>query len=94
MNEAAFVVYEQVATPQQVDDIFKKCFGHSMGPLETADLIGIDTVVDSLEILYNEFHDTKFRCCTLLKKMAAAGLCGKKKRTRLLQILSSNAMIF
>lgn len=78
MNEAAFVVHEKIATPRQVDDIFKNCFGHAMGPLETADLIGIDTVVDSLEVLYQEFQDSKFRCCPLLKKMVSAGLLGKK----------------
>ncbi len=78
MNEAAFVVQDQVASPQAVDDIFKKCFGHKMGPLETADLIGLDTVVDSLEILYESYQDSKFRCCPLLRKMVDAGLCGRK----------------
>lgn len=78
MNEAAFVVQDQVATPQQVDDIFKKCFGHKMGPLETADLIGLDTVVDSLDVLYESYQDSKFRCCPLLRKMVEAGLHGRK----------------
>lgn len=78
MNEAAFVVQDGVATPQQVDDIFKKCFGHKMGPLETADLIGLDTVMDSLQVLYDEFQDPKFRCSTLLKKKVEAGQVGRK----------------
>lgn len=78
MNEAAFVVQDQVATPQQVDEIFKKCFGHKMGPLETADLIGLDTVVDSLDVLYESYQDPKFRCCPLLRKMVDAGLRGRK----------------
>ena len=78
MNEAAFIVQEQVATPTQVDDIFKKCFGHKMGPLETADLIGIDTVVDSLQVLFDATQDSKFRCCTLLRKKADAGQLGRK----------------
>ncbi len=78
MNEAAFVVQDGVATPAQVDAIFKKCFGHKMGPLETADLIGLDTVVDSLEVLYQSYQDSKFRCCPLLRKMVDAGLLGKK----------------
>lgn len=78
MNEAAYVVQDQVATPQEVDDIFKKCFGHKMGPLETADLIGLDTVMNSLNILYESYQDPKFRCCPLLKKMVEAGLYGKK----------------
>lgn len=78
MNEAAFVVQDGVATPAQVDEIFKKCFGHKMGPLATADLIGLDTVVDSLDILYESYQDPKFRCCPLLRKMVHAGLLGKK----------------
>ncbi len=78
MNEAAFIVQDGVATPQVVDDIFKKCYGHKMGPLETADLIGLDTVVDSLDILFDSYRDTKFRCCPLLRKMVYANLKGRK----------------
>ena len=78
MNEAAFLIQDQVASPKDVDMIFKKGYGHSMGPLETADLIGLDTVVDSLEILYQNYQDSKFRCCPLLRKMVDAGLLGKK----------------
>lgn len=78
MNEAAFVVQDQVASPQKIDEIFKKCFGHKMGPLETADLIGIDTVVNSLDVLYESYQDSKYRCCPLLRKMVSAGLLGKK----------------
>ncbi len=78
MNEAAFVVQDQVASPQQVDEIFKKCFNHKMGPLETADLIGLDTVVDSLDVLYESYQDSKFRCCPLLRKMVHAGNLGRK----------------
>jgi len=78
MNEAAFIVQEQNATVEAVDAIFKQCFGHKMGPLETADLIGIDTVVDSLDVLYESYKDPKFRCCTLLRKMVAGGKVGRK----------------
>ena len=78
MNEAAFVVQDQVASAQEVDDIFKQCYGHKMGPLETADLIGLDTVVNSLEVLYESYQDPKFRCCPLLRKMVDAGLLGVK----------------
>jgi 3-hydroxybutyryl-CoA dehydrogenase len=78
MNEAAFVVQDGVASPEQVDAIFKKCFGHKMGPLETADLIGLDTVVASLDVLYQSYQDSKFRCCPLLRKMVDAQLLGKK----------------
>lgn len=78
MNEAAFIVQEGVATPEAVDNIFVKCYGHTMGPLETADLIGLDTVVDSLDVLFNSYKDPKFRCCPLLEKMVAAGKKGRK----------------
>jgi 3-hydroxybutyryl-CoA dehydrogenase len=78
MNEAAFVFQERIATAEQIDTIFKECFGHKMGPLETADLIGLDTVMRSLDVLYESFHDPKFRCCPLLRKMVDAGRLGRK----------------
>lgn len=78
MNEAAFVYQDGVATAEQIDSIFKKCFGHKMGPLETADLIGLDTVMKSLDVLYESYQDPKFRCCPLLRKMVDAGLMGRK----------------
>ncbi|MGO4529171.1 3-hydroxyacyl-CoA dehydrogenase family protein [Paenibacillus sp. 2TAF8] len=78
MNEAAFIVQDQVAEPSAVDQIFKSCYGHKMGPLETADLIGLDTVVSSLKVLYNSYQDSKFRCCPLLQRMVDAGMYGVK----------------
>lgn len=78
MNEAAFLVQDGVAKPAQVDAIFRDGYGHKMGPLETADLIGLDTVVRSLEVLYVHYQDPKFRCCPLLRQMVDAGVLGKK----------------
>lgn len=78
MNEAAYIVQDQVAKPEQIDLIFKKGYGHKMGPLETADLIGLDTVLNSLDVLFNSYQDSKYRCCPLLRKMVDAGLLGKK----------------
>ncbi len=78
MNEAAFLVQDGVAEPKQVDRIFKEGYGHKMGPLETADLIGLDTVAQSLDVLYHSYQDPKFRCCPLLRKMVNAGLQGRK----------------
>ncbi len=78
INEAVFLLQEQVAEAKQVDDIFKKCFGHKMGPLETADLIGLDTILYSIEVLNESFNDSKYRPCSLLKKMVDAGLLGRK----------------
>ena len=78
MNEAAFVLQDNVASADKVDAIFKKCFGHKMGPLETADLIGLDTVMRSLDVLYESYQDPKYRCCPLLRKLVYAGQLGRK----------------
>lgn len=78
INEAIFLVQEQVATVEEIDDIFKGCFGHKMGPLETADLIGLDTILLSIEVLHDSFRDSKYRPCQLLQRMVDAGLCGRK----------------
>ncbi len=78
VNEAVYLVHDQVASAQDVDRLFKNCFGHKMGPLETADLIGLDTILYSIEVLYESFNDSKYRPCPLLKKMVDAGLHGRK----------------
>ena len=78
INEAVFLLQDQVATAEDIDKIFKGCFGHKMGPLETADLIGLDTILYSIEVLYENFNDSKYRPCPLLKKMVDAGLHGRK----------------
>jgi 3-hydroxybutyryl-CoA dehydrogenase len=78
INEAVWVLQDGVATAEQVDQLFKTCFGHKMGPLETADLIGLDTILYSIEALYESYNDGKYRPCPLLKKMVDAGLHGRK----------------
>jgi 3-hydroxybutyryl-CoA dehydrogenase len=78
INEAVFLVQDQVATAEEVDEVFRGCFGHPMGPLETADLIGLDTILYSVEVLYESYNDSKYRPCPLLKKMVDAGLHGRK----------------
>ncbi|MFC6879079.1 MULTISPECIES: 3-hydroxyacyl-CoA dehydrogenase family protein [Actinomadura] len=78
VNEAVFLLHEGVSTAGDVDRLFKECFGHAMGPLETADLIGLDTVLYSLEVLYGELNESKYRPCTLLRAMVDAGLLGRK----------------
>ncbi len=78
MNEAAFVLQDGVASAVCIDAMFRQCFGHKMGPLETADLIGLDTVVRSLDVLYDSFHDPKYRCCPLLRQLVDAGHLGRK----------------
>ncbi|MUL39085.1 3-hydroxyacyl-CoA dehydrogenase family protein [Gloeocapsopsis dulcis] len=78
INEAIFLLQDKVASVEEVDRIFKTCFGHKMGPLETADLIGLDTILFSIEVLYESFNDSKYRPCPMLKKMVDAGLHGRK----------------
>ncbi|NTW02299.1 MAG: 3-hydroxybutyryl-CoA dehydrogenase [Oscillochloris sp.] len=78
INEAIFLVHEGVSNASDVDEIFRTCFGHKMGPLETADLIGLDTILDSIEVLYESFKDSKYRPCPLLAQLVQAGLHGRK----------------
>ncbi len=78
INEAIFLAQEQVAPVEEIDRIFTTCFGHKMGPLATADLIGLDTILYSIEVLHDSFGDSKYRPCPLLRKYVAAGWLGKK----------------
>lgn len=78
LNEAMGLVHERVASAEDIDRLFKGCFGHKMGPLETADMIGLDTVLASIEVLQDAFRDDKYRPCPLLRKMVDAGLLGRK----------------
>jgi len=78
INEAAFCVMENVATPEAVDAVMKLGMNHPMGPLELADFIGLDVCLDVMEVLFHGFGDSKFRPCPLLKKMVSAGWLGKK----------------
>jgi 3-hydroxybutyryl-CoA dehydrogenase len=78
INECIWLVHDQVAEPKAIDTIFKLGFSHKMGPLATADLIGLDTILNSLTVLYEGYNDPKYRPCPLLKKMVDAGILGKK----------------
>lgn len=77
INEAVNVLADEVAAPEQIDLIFTACLGHKMGPLATADLIGLDTVLHSLEVLQQSLGD-KFSPAALLRTMVANGLRGRK----------------
>jgi 3-hydroxybutyryl-CoA dehydrogenase len=78
VNEAMFLVWENVASAADVDRLFRECFGHAMGPLATADLIGLDTVLRSLQVLHNELGDPKYRPCPLLRRLVYSGRTGRK----------------
>ena len=78
VNEAAALVHEGVCPAEEVDKIFKTCLGHPMGPLETADMIGLDTVVRSLEVLHRHLGQDRFLPAPLLKDKVARGELGRK----------------
>lgn len=77
VNEAIRALEQGVAGAPEIDQIFRECFGHKMGPLETADLIGLDTILLSLEGLYAAYGE-RFQAATLLRKMVDAGRLGRK----------------
>jgi len=78
INEAIFALYEGVGTVEAIDSVMKLGMNHPMGPLELADLIGLDTCLSILEVLHAGFGDPKYRPCPLLRKYADAGYLGRK----------------
>ncbi|MDW7709007.1 MAG: 3-hydroxybutyryl-CoA dehydrogenase [Deferrisomatales bacterium] len=78
INEAVFTLYEGIASPKDIDTVMKLGMNHPMGPLELADLIGLDVCLYIMEVLYEGFGDSKYRPCPLLKKMVDAGNLGRK----------------
>jgi 3-hydroxybutyryl-CoA dehydrogenase len=78
INEAVAVLAEGVATPEDIDTAMKLGANHPMGPLALADFIGLDIVLDILNVLHDETLDPKYRPHLLLKKMVRAGKLGRK----------------
>jgi 3-hydroxybutyryl-CoA dehydrogenase len=78
LNEACFALQEGLGTPEDIDMGAKLGLNHPMGPLELADLIGLDTVLYIGEVLHREFGDTKYRPPTILRNHVAAGWLGRK----------------
>jgi len=78
INEAIFCLMEGVAKPEAIDSVMKLGMNHPMGPLALADLIGLDTCLSIMGVLYDGFGDAKYRPCPLLKKYVAAGWLGRK----------------
>lgn len=78
VNEAAWMLYEGTATREEIDLAYKLGFHHPMGPFELIDLVGIDTAVSILDVLWEGFRDPKYRVCPLLKSMVEAGRLGRK----------------
>lgn len=80
INEACFIYQEGLASVEDIDTAMKLGANHPMGPLALGDLIGLDIVLDVMEVLYSETGDSKYRPCTLLKKMVRAGKLGQKTK--------------
>lgn len=78
INEAVICLNEGIGTAENIDNVMKLGMNHPMGPLALADLIGLDIVLNIMNVLYEGFNDSKYRPCPLLKKMVQAGYLGRK----------------
>jgi len=78
INEAVFALFQGVGTPDAIDTVAKLGLNHPMGPLELADLIGLDTCLAIMEVLYNGIGDPKYNPCALLRQYVDAGWYGRK----------------
>jgi len=78
LNEAVFCLHERLASAEDIDTVMKLGMAHPMGPLALADLIGLDTCLSILEVLYDGFKDPKYRPCPLWREKVEAGHLGRK----------------
>lgn len=78
LNEACFALAEGVGKKEDIDAGARLGLGHPLGPLELADLIGLDTVLSIAEILHRDFGDPKYRPSPILRNLVQAGLLGRK----------------
>jgi 3-hydroxybutyryl-CoA dehydrogenase len=78
INEAFFVLAEGDVTATEIDEGMKLGCNHPMGPLALADMIGLDVLLSVMQTIHDEFADSKYRPCPLLKEMVAAGYLGHK----------------
>jgi 3-hydroxybutyryl-CoA dehydrogenase len=78
INEAFFVLSEGYASAEDIDKGMKLGCNHPIGPLALADMIGLDVLLSVMQILHDEFADSKYRPCPLLKELVAAGHLGRK----------------
>jgi 3-hydroxybutyryl-CoA dehydrogenase len=80
INEAVGILGDGVAKAADIDEAMKLGANHPMGPLALADLIGLDVCLAIMDVLYNEFGDSKYRAHPLLRKMVRGGLLGRKTK--------------
>jgi 3-hydroxybutyryl-CoA dehydrogenase len=80
INEAIFVLQEDLASAEEIDAGMKLGANHPIGPLALADMIGLDTLLAIMEVLHRDFNDSKYRPAQLLKEMVDAGYLGRKAK--------------
>lgn len=78
INEAIFALHERVSNVRDIDMVMRFGMNHPMGPLQLADFIGLDVVLDILNVLHDGFKNPKYAPCPLLVNMVRAGHLGKK----------------
>ncbi|MFP5407395.1 MAG: 3-hydroxybutyryl-CoA dehydrogenase [Gammaproteobacteria bacterium] len=78
INEAIFVLQEDLASAEEIDAGMKLGCNHPIGPLALCDLIGLDVELAVMEVLYGNFNDPKYRPAPLLREMVDAGMLGRK----------------
>lgn len=78
LNEAVEILDEDIGTVADTDEGMKMGCNHPMGPLELADMVGLDILLEVMETFYNDLGDTKYRPAHLLRKMVSAGYLGRK----------------
>ncbi|MBO0962327.1 3-hydroxybutyryl-CoA dehydrogenase [Neobacillus sp. MM2021_6] len=80
INEAVFLLMEGVASAEEIDQSMKLGASHPIGPLALADLIGLDVCLQVMDVLYDEFSDSKYRPAPLLRKMVRSSYLGRKTK--------------
>ncbi|WP_277184742.1 3-hydroxybutyryl-CoA dehydrogenase [Caballeronia sp. BR00000012568055] len=80
INEAFYVLYEGVASAEEIDAGMKLGANHPIGPLALADLIGIDVCLSVMDVFLKDFGDSKYRACPLMRELVAAGRLGRKTK--------------